>query len=89
MTSSVDFKVRERTSVVVVDELCDSQVFLFCSSTVFEKTNRGDRPQPEQPCRRIKIIRYEEEEEEEEEEAAASTLSRRQVLRAARVARAR
>lgn len=55
VTSSVDFKVRERTSVVVVDELCDSQVFLFCSTTVFEKTNRGDRPQPEQPCRRIKV----------------------------------
>lgn len=60
VTSSVDFKVRERTSVVVVDELCDSQVFLFCSTTVFEKTNRGDRPQPEQPCRRIKVgkLRY-------------------------------
>lgn len=55
VTSSVDLKVRERTSVVVVDELCDSQVFLFCSTTVFEKTNRGDRPQPEQPCRRIKV----------------------------------
>lgn len=60
VTSSVDFKVRERTSVIVVDELCDSQVFLFCSTTVFEKTNRGDRPQPEQPCRRIKVgkLRY-------------------------------
>ncbi|XP_033297514.1 homeobox protein aristaless-like isoform X2 [Bombus bifarius] len=55
VTLSVDLKVRERTSVVVVDELCDSQVFLFCSTTVFEKTNRGDRPQPEQPCRRIKF----------------------------------
>lgn len=60
VTLSVDLKVRERTSVVVVDELCDSQVFLFCSTTVFEKTNRGDRPQPEQPCRRIKVgkLRY-------------------------------